>query len=115
MPQYLEDEAAILKETYREHGAALTDFLIQVDCPSLYSIRPQTYEELKSGEGRATMTIIDYSNPVYSEDSGSDSYSYYDDDKGWVTVATGGGQGSYGTTYSYKEIEYSYDINYHHV
>ena len=116
MPQYLEDEAAFLKETYREHGAALTDFLIQVDCPSLYSIRPQVYEELRADAGTATKTIIDYSNPVYSNDSdsGSDSYQYYDEDKGWVTVITGG-PGYSDVSYNTIEIDYNYDITYHHV
>lgn len=116
MPQYLEDEAAAVKETYREHGAALTDFLIQVDCPNLYSIRPQVYEELRAGAGTATKTITDYSNPIYSYDAepGSDSYQYYDEDKGWVTVVTGGPSYS-GVSYNTKQIEYSYDITYHHV
>ena len=83
LPQYLEDEAATqgkTEEYEKKYGAAITDMLIQVDCPNLYSIRPQETEELKYGAGTATRTVKDYSKPIYGASSG-DIYPAYLRDK----------------------------------
>ena len=79
LPQYLEDEAAAQGKTdeyEKDYGAAVTDMLIQVDCPNLYSIQPQKTEELKYGAGTARRTVKDYSKPVYGASPG-DLYPAY--------------------------------------
>ena len=79
LPQYLEDEAAARGKTdeyERKYGAAVTDILIQVDCPNLYAIPPQKTEELKYGAGTARRTVKDYSKPVYGASRG-DLYPAY--------------------------------------
>ena len=79
LPQYLEDEAAEQGKTdeyEKNYGAAVTDMLIQVDCPNLYSIQPQKTEELKYGAGTARRTVKDYSKPVYGASPG-DLYPAY--------------------------------------
>ena len=79
LPQYLEDEAAAQGKTdeyEKNYGAAVTDMLIQVDCPNLYSIQPQKTEELKYGAGTARRTVKDYSKPVYGASPG-DLYPAY--------------------------------------
>jgi hypothetical protein len=83
IPQYLEDEAAEqgkTEEYEKKYGAAITDMLIQVDCPNLYSILPHETEELKYGAGTATRTVKDYSKPIYGPSSG-DIYPAYLRDK----------------------------------
>jgi len=83
LPQYLEDEAAAqgkTEEYEKRYGAAITDMLIQVDCPNLYSIPAQETEELKYGAGTVTRTVKDYSRPIYGASSG-DLYPAYLRDK----------------------------------
>ncbi len=83
IPQYLEDEAAAqgkTEEYEKEYGAAITDMIIQVDCPSLYSIPAQETEELKYDAGTATRTVKDYSKPIYGASAG-DLYPAYLRDK----------------------------------
>lgn len=83
LPQYLEDEAASLgmtEEYEKKYGAAITDMIIQVNCPDLYSIQPQMTEELKYEAGTGTMTVKDYSRPIYGVSSG-DIYPAYLRDK----------------------------------
>lgn len=83
LPQYLEDESAALgmtDEYEKKYGAAVTDMLIQVNCPDLYSIQPQITEELKYEVGTGTMRIKDYTRPIYGVPSG-DLYPAYLRDK----------------------------------
>ena len=79
LPQYLEDEAAAQSKTEdyeKQYGAAITDMLILVDCPDLYSIQAQETEELKYGAGTAMRKVKDYTKPVYGASPG-DIYPAY--------------------------------------
>ncbi len=83
LPQYLEDEAAAQGKTedYEKlYGAAITDMLIQVDCPNLHSVPAQETEELKYGAGTATRNVKDYTKPIYGASPG-DIYPAYLRDK----------------------------------
>ena len=83
LPQYLEDEAAVqgkTEEYEKQYGAAITDMLIRVDCPDLYSVQAQETEELKYGAGTATRIEKDYTKPIYGTSPG-DLYPAYLRDK----------------------------------
>ena len=117
MPQYLEDEAAKTKQAYRDHGAALTDLLIQIDCPNLLSIQASVSEELKTDAGTAYKWITDYTKPIYEE-----NLSYEDRSDGATkTQSYSNGHDSPEAElpkivgYEQKQVLYSYDISYIHV
>ncbi len=114
MPQYLEDEAAEVEQTYREHGASLADLLIQIDCPSLYSIQPSVTEELKEDAGTAYHWVIDYSSPIYENPPEKETDSMIAGqpfDTSNDTVVAGGNI----IGYNYKQVPYNYDVTYMHV
>ena len=67
-----DDSAKTMTEQYEEkYGASIADILIQVDCPNLYTISPSVSEELKREAGTATMTVKDYSKPIYGPSPGN--------------------------------------------
>ena len=110
MPQYLEDEAAKAKQTYRDHGASLADLLIQVDCPNLLSIQASVSEELKADAGTAYKWVNDYTKPIYKMNPSHEEQSGYssgaESSEPELSEIIG---------YEQKQVLYSYDITYIHV